>query len=62
MRPEDRDAACLWDIAEAARLVVRIVSDLDRAAFREDLDAVWETAASALPALVPKIEALLPKR
>jgi len=29
MRPEDRDAAYIWDILKAARLVREFVSDID---------------------------------
>ena len=33
MRPEDRDAAYIWDILKAARLIREFVSDIDRAHF-----------------------------
>ena len=36
MRPEDRDAAYIWDILKAARLIREFVSDIDRAHFDQD--------------------------
>lgn len=36
MRPEDRDAAYLWDMREAARTTRGLVAGMDLAAFLED--------------------------
>lgn len=59
MKPDERDAAYLWDMLEASRRIERLIAGLDYAAFVEDertylaierlLENIGE-AAEALPA------------
>ncbi len=41
MRPEDRDAAYLWDMLQAAREVEAMLEDHDLAAFLADRVLLW---------------------
>jgi len=57
MRPEDRDAAYIWDILEAAREVREFVAGMRFHDYQQDRMA---QAAERIPELVRQLEPLLP--
>ena len=56
MLPEERDAAHLWDMRQAARDALALARDVTF----EELNVVWDVVSHDLPGLVEALEALVP--
>lgn len=59
-----RDNTAILDIAQAARLILEFKKGVDKAAFLDivDLEEVWKTVTTEVPALLPLLEPLLPQQ
>ena len=68
MLPEERDAAYLWDMVEAAKEVRDMMFDVSMSEFLEnvheygqiDYEMLYQTAMNDIPELISAIEPLLP--
>lgn len=67
MKPEERDAACVWDMLEAARLVRGLLEDVSRAAYLRDrmrqlaLERALELVGEAARRVSPAVQAAHPE-